>query len=98
MTHNSPVVLPRLFDDTVDRDYIDRLVRALEQALIDIDSVRPLIGSTLQLTSLPVTGNSLRDGSVFSDNGDLKIVLANTGYASTYLATSSVGDVTITTA
>lgn len=97
MTHGSPIVLPRLFDEEVTREYIDQLVRALERSLLEIDSIKGLVGSTLQITDIPLTGNQQRDGAVFSDDGTLKIVLSNTGYAPSLVITSSIGSVTVTT-
>ena len=56
-----------------------------------------LIRATLVLTNLPTSGAQLETGSVYNDNGTLKIVLPNIGYGSAVTASSSIGTVTVTT-
>lgn len=80
------------------RVYFDDLVRSLNVFVTQQTNPGPLRGDTLVLTNLPTSGNSLETGSVYNDNGTLKIVLGNVGYGVSFSLALSIGTVTVTTA
>ena len=82
----------------VDIKYMTQLVRALEITLANLHEIGALRGGTLYLTRLPVTGNQLRAGEVFDDDGALKIVQDDIGYGPTLKGTAALGSVTVTVA
>jgi hypothetical protein len=89
--------LPRPPGGTVDATYMASLVRALELALDDITDISPLRGASLYLApeKYPLTGNLLRAGETYNDDGTLKIVLEDVGYAPSFLVVAELGDVTV---
>jgi hypothetical protein len=80
------------------RLYFDDLVRSLNVFVTQQTNPGPIRGDTLVLTNLPTNGNGLETGSVYNDNGTLKIVLSNIGYGPSFSMTGSVGTITVTTA
>ena len=90
-------ILPQPRGETIDISYITQLVRAIELTLGNLTEIGALRGGTLFLTRLPQTGNQLRAGEVYDDDGFLKIAQDNIGYGPSLLATATLGSVTITT-
>jgi len=80
-----------------DPAYVADLIRALNFFVDQVGNAGPMRGTTLVLTNLPTSGAQLETGTVYNDNGTLKIVLENIGYASSISAASSIGTVTVTT-
>ena len=80
-----------------DPAYVADLIRALNFFVDQVGNAGPMRGATLVLTDLPTSGAQLETGTVYNDNGTLKIVLENIGYASSISAASSIGTVTVTT-
>ncbi len=80
-----------------DAAYVADLIRALNYFVDQVGNAGPMRGTTLVLTDLPTSGAQLETGAVYSDNGTLKIVLVNVGYASSVSAALSIGTVTVTT-
>ena len=80
-----------------DPAYVADLIRALNFFVDQVGNAGPMRGTTLVLTDLPTSGAQLETGAVYNDNGTLKIVLENIGYASSISAASSIGTVTVTT-
>ena len=78
------------------RVYFDDLVRTLSVFVEQQLNAGAMRGTTLVLTELPTNGNKLETGSVYNDQGTLKIVLSNVGYAPSLLMSASIGTVTVT--
>ncbi len=79
------------------RVYFDDLVRTLSLFVDQQLNPGPLRVTTLVLTELPTNGNKLETGTVYNDQGTLKVVLSNVGYAPSLLVGASIGTVTVTT-
>jgi hypothetical protein len=78
---------------------MDRLVAVLTKLKNDIHSVAEIRGTTLVVTQMPTSGVGLEAGSVFrNEQGQLFIVMENTGWVNGNSATGQVGSVTVTTA
>ena len=86
-----------LAPDEYQRVYVDDLVRTLSSFVDQELNPGALRGTTMVLTNLPTTGNLLENGAVYNDQGTLKVVLGNVGYAPSFSMAISLGDVTVTT-
>ena len=73
----APPVLP-LAPTAYDPEYLNQLIRALNVYLKQIGSTTPIVVDEITLLALPTSPVGLRVGTVWNDNGTLKIVLANT--------------------
>ena len=79
------------------RGYFDDLTRTLASFVEQETNPGAMRGTTLVLTELPTTGNQLETGALYNDQGTLKVVLGNVGYAPSFSMAISLGDVTVTT-
>jgi hypothetical protein len=61
-----------------DAEYFNQLVRALNTYFRQTDSTTPIVIDRLTLLALPTSAVGQRVGTVYNDNGYLKIVLAGT--------------------
>ena len=59
-------------------EYFNQLIRSLNVYLNQIGSTTPIVIDQLTLLALPTSPIGLRPGTVWNDDGTLKIVLANT--------------------
>ena len=73
----APPVLP-LAPIEYNPEYVNQLIRALNTYLKQVGSTTPIVIDQLTLLALPTSPVDLRPGTVWNDNGTLKIVLANT--------------------
>jgi hypothetical protein len=73
----APPVLP-LAPTDYNPEYLNQLIRALNTYLNQIGSTTPIVIDQLTLLALPTSPVGLRPGTVWNDNGTLKIILANT--------------------
>jgi hypothetical protein len=89
--------IPTPGDGRIDVVYINQLVAALEDAIDILNASRQRTFPEINLSDLQGHGANLRDGDVFQDGGILKIVRANDAFAASFLATASVGSVTVST-
>ena len=87
-----PLPLP---PDQYDRRYLSQLVRSLEMVLKHLAG--PDVGyfTGLTLSDLPVTGQGLEFGQVFSDGGFLRMVRQGEAFPGPLYATASLGTVTV---
>lgn len=90
------IVAPTLQKAPVEYDQNDQdqLRRLLRQYFIGIDNPGPLFATQLTLTNLPISPNSLPVGTVWVENGYLRIVTSfdpvGTSYINTTLNSVSV--------
>jgi len=94
------VVIPRLPRSSaaeISPHYIDQLVTALENAIDVLNSTRQRNFTSINLSSTQENGAGLRTGDVFTDSGILKIVQTGHAYADTFVGTTSIGTVTVST-
>lgn len=101
MSHLAPppfIPLP-LARDEYNAGHMNQLIRQISVMLAKLSQpeVAKAGGQIYTLDSLPVTGNNLRDGTVYRDDGFLKIVLSNQPYAPTLALEMDLGEVTVTT-
>jgi hypothetical protein len=89
--------LPRANAVEITPHYIDQLVTALENAIDVLNSTRQRNFTSINLTNTQEHGAGLRTGDVFTDSGILKIVQTGHAYADTFVATTSIGTVTVST-
>jgi len=80
-----------------DNQYINSLIKALQQGFDNQSNPSILRGGELFLSNIPTRGAGLSPGYVFSDSGTLKIVREGDIYAESFSFTVSVGTVTVTT-
>jgi hypothetical protein len=73
----APPVLP-LAPTEYNSEYVNQLIRALNVYLKQVGSTTPIVVDEITLLALPTSPTGLRPGTVWNDNGTLKIVLANT--------------------
>ena len=59
-------------------EYFNQLIRALNVYLSQIGSTTPIVIDQLTLLALPTSPVGLRTGTVWNDNGTLKIVVPST--------------------
>ncbi len=57
-----------------DRVYFDDMVRSLSQLVVQINNPGELRGTKITLTDLPTSPSGLEPGSLYNDNGTIKIV------------------------
>ena len=57
-----------------DRVYFDDMVRSLSQLVVQINNPGELRGTKITLTDLPTSPSGLELGSLYNDNGTVKIV------------------------
>jgi len=80
-----------------DQNFMSQLVRALGNYFNLLDSKTPHEIDSIIFSNLPTNGAGLINGSVYSDDGVLKIVLAQNSYAASLKATTSINNVSVTT-
>jgi hypothetical protein len=61
-----------------DPEYFNQVLRSLNVYLTQIGSTTPIVIDSLTLLALPTSAVDQRVGTVYNDNGVLKIVLSNT--------------------
>jgi hypothetical protein len=67
-----------LAPSTYDPEYFNQVIRALNTYFRQLDSTTPIVVDSISLLALPVSPLGQRVGTVYNDNGVLKIVLAGT--------------------
>lgn len=94
---SSPPILPVLprTPETYSVDYVNQLVRMIEAMQRYVTGINYLRGSGLYLPGLPVIGEGLVVGEVFSNGGVLTIVQEDDIWAGSLSAGFSVGTVTV---
>ena len=65
-----------LAPSTYDPEYFNQVIRALNTYFRQLDSTTPVVIDKLTLLALPTNAIGQRVGTVYNDNGVLKIVLA----------------------
>jgi len=95
----SPVGRPPfpLAPDEYDRETMDRFTRMIEFAFEQLDTPGPIEATTINLSALNGSGGGLRVGDVFSNGGILTIVRTEDVFAPSFLGTSALGTVIVTT-
>ena len=61
-----------------DPEYFNQVIRSLNVYFSQLNSTTPVVIDSLTLLALPTSALGQRVGTVYNDNGVLKIVLANT--------------------
>ena len=79
------------------REYMDDIIRMLSFFVSQVNSPGNVRGTDMVLTNLPTSGYLLETGSVYNDDGTLKIVLNNVGYAGAVSGSFNIGTITVTT-
>ncbi len=67
-----------LAPSTYDPEYFNQVIRALNTYFRQLDSTTPIVIDSLTLLALPTSPLGQRVGTVYNDNGVLKIVLEGT--------------------
>ena len=67
-----------LAPSSYDPEYFNQVIRALNVYFRQLDSTTPVVIDSLTLLALPTSALGQRVGTVYNDNGVLKIVLAGT--------------------
>jgi type IV secretory pathway TrbL component len=67
-----------LAPSTYDPEYFNQVIRALNTYFRQLDSTTPIVVDSITLLALPTSAIGQRVGTVYNDNGVLKIVLAGT--------------------
>jgi type IV secretory pathway TrbL component len=65
-----------LAPSTYDPEYFNQVIRALNTYFRQLDSTTPIVVDSITLLALPTSAIGQRVGTVYNDNGVLKIVLA----------------------
>ena len=65
-----------LAPSTYDPEYFNQVIRALNTYFRQLDSTTPIVIDSLTLLALPTSAIGQRVGTVYNDDGVLKIVLA----------------------
>jgi type IV secretory pathway TrbL component len=65
-----------LAPSTYDPEYFNQVIRALNTYFRQLDSTTPIVVDSITLLALPTNAIGQRVGTVYNDNGVLKIVLA----------------------
>lgn len=78
-----------LAPSTYDPEYFNQVIRALNTYFRQLDSTTPIVVDSITLLALPTSPLGQRVGTVYNDNGVLKIVLEGT-------INSLAGSITIT--
>ena len=73
----APPSLP-LAPSAYDPEYFNQVLRSLNVYLSQLGSTTPIVIDSLTLLALPTSALGQRVGTVYNDDGVLKIVLANT--------------------
>jgi hypothetical protein len=60
--------------DEYDVQYFNEMVRSLSQLVTQLQNPGELRGTKITLTQLPTSSEGLESGSLFNDNGTVKIV------------------------
>jgi hypothetical protein len=60
--------------DEYDVQYFNDMVRSLSQLVTQLQNPGELRGTKITLTQLPTSSEGLESGSLFNDNGTVKIV------------------------
>ena len=89
-----PLPLPGPDYDPV---YMQQLVRAVQDYIIQNANPGPLVGATLQLLQVPHSGYNLPAGSIWSNNGVALFVETHNGYPGRVTGTTALGTVTVVT-
>jgi len=103
MSHRSAaaIPIPRIprppENGEIDQRYIEQLVSALESAIDVITSQQRRTFAEINLSDLQGTGDNLRIGDVFEDGGILKIVRSGDVFVGSFVGTTAVGTVTVST-
>lgn len=97
MSRNTPSPFFPVPPSQYDQRYFSELVRAF--ALFIEQQRNPGEGrnTNIVLTNLPTSDFGLEPGSLFQDNGFVKIALSNLAYGTGDAATGAVGTVTVST-
>ena len=77
--------------------YMAEVVRAFSVFLSQVNNAGPWRATDLVLTNLQTNDQGLEIGDLFSQEGTLKIVIANSPHLSGLSATGGVGSVSVTT-
>lgn len=79
-----------------DVNFMSQFVRSLATYFSLLDSTTPIQVDSLILSGLPANGAGLPLGSVYDDDGTLKIVVMYRSYAASLQATVTLGSVSVT--
>ena len=60
--------------DEYDVEYFNEMVRSLSQLVTQLQNPGELRGTKITLTQLPTSSEGLESGSLFNDNGTVKVV------------------------
>ena len=60
--------------DEYDPQYFNDMVRSLSQLVTQLQNPGELRGTKITLTELPTSSEGLESGSLFNDNGTVKVV------------------------
>ena len=60
--------------DEYDVEYFNEMVRSLSQLVTQLQNPGELRGTKITLTELPTSSEGLESGSLFNDNGTVKVV------------------------
>jgi hypothetical protein len=77
--------------------YVNQLVSALEDAIDTLNGEQFRTFTELNLSDLQGHGGNLRIGDVFQDGGILKIVRSGDVFVGSFVGTTAVGTVTVST-
>lgn len=91
-----PPVFPRP-SSTYNEGYMSDLVRALVSLVTYVRAVGEGRQTTIVLTDLQDSDYGLEPGTIFQDDGVLRVSLLNSPYTVGLTATTAVGSVTVTT-
>lgn len=72
-SRNPLPTFPRPYQE-YNKEYIERLIRVIEQAFDTIYNPGAFRCSTINISQIPTTATGLRVGDVWNDSGTLKIV------------------------
>lgn len=97
MSRNIPFPYFPVAPAQYDQRYFSELVRAFAIFLETQQNPGEGRNTTLVLTDLPSSDFGLEPGSLFQDNGFVKIALTNLAYGIGSSATGAVGTVTVST-
>ena len=60
--------------DEYDVQYFNEMIRSLSQLVTQLQNPGELRGTKITLTELPTSSEGLESGSLFNDNGTVKVV------------------------
>lgn len=87
----SLIVPPREYDP----QYLIRLLSQLDKYFLTVDNPGDAVVNTLRILQPPNSGFNLPVGSVWVEDGFLKIVVAGVVYVDSIVATGEIGTVTV---